>query len=254
MIFEFVSENKLVLPIHYNHILQGLIYHSFSDRTLADFLHNNGYQLNKRKFKLFSFSRLMGDFIIDNQNKQIIFESPVKFVVTSVKPVIIQDITSNIIKNNYVRIGKEHLFLKEVKFESFNVESNKMYIKMLSPVVTYKTYEANGSKKTHYYSPWEPEFEEQIKNNLLKKYELVEGKKPDNLEFSIKPLFKKETAKPNIILYRDFVIKGWSGIFELSGDLKLLKIAYDIGIGAKNSLGFGCFEILTSKSSKNSRR
>lgn len=47
------------------------------------------------------------------------------------------------------------------------------------------------------------------------------------------------------VIYKDVIIKkgGWALIF-LRATLYFLKIAYDAGLGSKNSQGFGCFEIL----------
>ncbi len=51
---------SLVLPIHYNELIQAFIYRNLSE-DLATFLHNKGFSLSegKRKFKLFTFSRLL---------------------------------------------------------------------------------------------------------------------------------------------------------------------------------------------------
>ena len=50
------DNDEIVLPIHYNYIVQSAIYNSISDE-LADFLHNTGYSTEKRTFKLFLFHR-----------------------------------------------------------------------------------------------------------------------------------------------------------------------------------------------------
>ena len=44
-------------------------------------------------------------------------------------------------------------------------------------------------------------------------------------------LFKEDNSFP---------IKGWEGRFKLKGPKELLQVALDCGLGAKNSLGFGC--------------
>lgn len=49
-------------------------------------------------------------------------------------------------------------------------------IRMLSPVTIYSTlFSANGKKKTYYYSPFEKEFSQLIRANILKKYEALYG-------------------------------------------------------------------------------
>jgi len=55
---DFISEKPVVLPIHYNYLVQSFIY-STIDEKMADFLHNKGYG-ETRKFRLFCFSNIMG--------------------------------------------------------------------------------------------------------------------------------------------------------------------------------------------------
>ena len=62
---EFQTPGTIVLPLHYNHMLQGFIYRTI-DEKMAAFLHNRGYG-SARKFKLFTFSRLIGTY--DNKSK-----------------------------------------------------------------------------------------------------------------------------------------------------------------------------------------
>lgn len=47
-----------------------------------------------------------------------------------------------------------------------------------------------------------------------------------------------------IIKYKGTVIKGYSGDFILKGNPELIKLAYDTGLGSKNSQGFGCIEVM----------
>ena len=55
------ATENIRLPIHYNYLIQSLIYHSL-DEEFAEFLHDQGYEVEKRKFKLFNFSRLLGQY------------------------------------------------------------------------------------------------------------------------------------------------------------------------------------------------
>lgn len=241
--FTFTSKNEIVLPIHHNHILQGFIYNSFSDKSFATFLHDQGYKWNKRNFKLFTYSRLMGKYKINNQKKEIVYQPPVCLVISSIKDEIIQDLTANIIKKSWLQLGKQQVFMDNLRLETYSHQQDELTVNMLSPVVTYHTVIEDGKKKTHYFSPWDGEFSEQIKNNLLKKYEIIHGESIQVENFTIKALFNKKN-KPNIVLFRGFVIKGWMGKFKLSAASKLLELAFDAGIGAKNSMGQGCFEIV----------
>jgi len=69
---EMVGQKDIVLPIHYNHVIQGFIY-SMIDRELSGFLHNKGYG-DGRKFKLFCFSNIIGKSRIDGESGSIVFK------------------------------------------------------------------------------------------------------------------------------------------------------------------------------------
>lgn len=118
---------------------------------------------------------------------------------------------------------------------------------MLSPLTCYSTLKkGDGSRKTYYYSPFEEEFSVLIKENLRKKYKVVFGN-TNGFDFSIKPR-RVLPQDQKIIIYnrnrtnKGTVIKAWMGFYELSGSKKALELAYDVGLGAKNSQGFGCWE------------
>lgn len=73
---------ETVLPIQYNHLVQSMLYQSL-DSDFAGFLHGQGFKSESRKFRLFVFSRLLGRFKIDKTNDTIIFQCPMKLIVSS---------------------------------------------------------------------------------------------------------------------------------------------------------------------------
>lgn len=56
---------SIEIPLHYNHILQGVIYNSI-DLELVLFLHDKGYVSNGHSFKMFAFSQLKGKYEINH--------------------------------------------------------------------------------------------------------------------------------------------------------------------------------------------
>ncbi len=53
----------ITLPINYNHLLVDAIYRFLAESNpeYADFLHEEGYHANEKRFKLFTFSQLMAE-------------------------------------------------------------------------------------------------------------------------------------------------------------------------------------------------
>ncbi len=66
-------QGTVSLPLHYQHLLQGLLYRSLENEQLAAFLHDRGFRHGKRSFKLFTFSRLFGTHQVNRERKTIHF-------------------------------------------------------------------------------------------------------------------------------------------------------------------------------------
>lgn len=239
-----LSSDRLKLPIHYNELVQGFIYNHIS-KELAQWLHDEGFAYEKRNFKLFTFSRITGKFNIDSRRGTIEFMSPSKLTVSSPIERFTQELANEMVKSNNLRLGKNRVYLKQLDVESPLDFSYEMKIKMLSPVTIYSTLQkADGSSKTYYYSPFESEFSLLLEANLKKKASiLLENDKVDEYSFSIEPTRVKNRDQ-KILTYKNFVIKAWMGEYKIKGSPKLHRIAYDSGLGGKNSQGFGCFEVI----------
>ncbi len=241
--FVFDSEKgKILLPINYNRYLQSFIYKNISPK-LAGFLHNKGFRYEKRSFKLFTFSRIFGKYRILKEKKKLEFYTPVSFYLSTVYPVIAEEFTEKMVKTDDIKIGRNRLILNSVEVFMKRINKNKLTVKMLSPITVYSTLKkSDGSKKTYYYSPFEKEFSELVGKNILKKYISYYKKQPVNKEFIINPIKVSEKRNLVITFYKETVIKGWTGIYEIGSSPELLEFSYCVGIGSKNSQGFGMWE------------
>jgi len=236
------AETPLILPKSHNHLLQGFIY-SLLDPLLRKRLHKEGYPYEKRRFKLFTFSRLLGKVKMFKEYFQ--FNPPLKLIISSPKDEILQSLAEGLLKSPEVILGKNTVYIDSINVAARPSFNHKVTIKMLSPVTIRSTlYGADGSKKSYYYSPFEKEFCRLIKENLRKKYKIVFNKNlGHDFEFSIKPQ-KVPPSSEKIIIYKGTVIKAWMGIYEIKGNPEVIALSYDTGLGAKNSQGFGCWEKL----------
>lgn len=237
----FQAESSIIFPVHYNEQIQGFIYRHLNP-VIAGFLHDTGYTFEKRKYTLFTFSRLMGKRKVAKE--QIEFRSPLKLIISSPLDPLLQSLAEHLIRKKSLKIGENTLFLESIAVGFKPTLERETVIKMLSPVTIYSTLEsADGRKKTYYYNPLEKEFSKLARENIVKKYKALNGTEPPSKDFQISPLtFDKRNEV--IVKYKGFIIKGWMGKFILKGERELLQLAYDAGIGSKNSQGFGCFEVV----------
>lgn len=233
--------DQLVLPIHYNYLVQAAIYNSI-DSELANFLHEKGYQDGSRSFKLFSFSLLQGAYQMDRVRKTIAFGGEIKLIVSSPLPDFCQSLVNSLLTKGSLRLGAQELEIEKVNVRQFQVKENQVNIRTISPAVLYSTLlRPDGRKYTVYFQPGESDYTRLFNENLRKKYRALFEREAPAGEIEVRPL---GLQRMKIINYKNTMIKGYSGKLFLSGPRELLQLAIDGGIGSKNSQGFGCVEVV----------
>ncbi|NPV81706.1 MAG: CRISPR-associated endoribonuclease Cas6 [Firmicutes bacterium] len=235
-----VKGEPLTLPIHYNELVQGAIYTSL-DEEIGDFIHDMGFVHEKRSFKLFTYSRLMGNYRVDSQVGKIQFVDSIRLVISSPIKVFCASILTRMIKDGHVRLGTRVVDVEGVEVGEPVVQQDRIRAHTLSPIVAYSTmYRADGRKYTCYFQPGEAEFADLVSNNLRKKYELVYRSDAPPETLVIRTL---RQPRMNLLSYHGTIIKGYSCRLEISGPSALLQTAVDAGLGSKGSQGFGCIEL-----------
>ncbi len=242
----FHARGQVEVPVHYGTLLQGLIYHQMDNPVLRSYLHEHGFVLEKRGFKLFTFSRLMGKSVRYNRDsRSLTYTPPIKLVICSPISFILKELGTGLLRQGCARLGDVQLEVKEMAAANPRVSSRSIRVQMLSPVVMYSTTKSkSGRSYTYYYSPFEPRFAELIGANLAKKHLLIYGRRAETEDFSFRPA-RVEEKDFKITRYKDTIIKGWMGEYYLTGRPELLQVALDAGLGAKNSQGYGCCTMVT---------
>lgn len=237
VLVRFENSKEVVLPVSYNYYIESAIYNSLSPQ-LSAFLHKYGFEVGKRRFKLFTFSRIFGPYRIVNSS--IKFYGNMSILVSSPLKRFIEEFVNGIMKRGEIKVGDVVLKVKSVYFPKLPAFKNELTSKTLSPITVYSTLTAaNGDKKTYFYSPFEKQFSELISKNAIKKASFLSKRKVNKgLEFE--PLKMREV----FINYKGTVIRGWVGTFKLSGPVTLIRATYEAGLGSKNSEGFGMYEIM----------
>jgi len=231
----------IILPLHYHHALQGFIYRNLGE-GLATRIHDHGYSWGKRRLKMFVFSRILkkGKRI----GEEIRFSGSIRIRIGSPFTAFLESLVETLLKKGRLRLGSSWVGIEAIEILPRPVFENGIKIRAISPITVYSTLrKPDGKKKTYYYSPFEREFSELIGANLKKKFEIVHEKEPVRMDFLLKP---ERVDGRNLVItsFRGTIIKAWSGIYRLSGEKKILELAYDCGLGSKNSQGFGMIEVL----------
>lgn len=229
---------RVVVPVDYNHLVQAAIYGSIS-RELSSFLHDEGFLYGKRRFKMFTFSRLLGHFSLDRGSRLLVYDGDVTLYISSPIGRFVEELASTLVKRGYMVLGKR-LEVVEVAIPPAPRIASEVRVRTLSPVTVYSTlYTPDGRKKTYYYSPYEREFSRLASDNAKKKYYVLH-RRVIKSDMEVEPLRVKEVFAS----YKGTVVRGWVGRFILRGPKSLIATVYEAGLGAKNSQGFGMLEVV----------
>ena len=238
LLIELQKIYQFILPVNYNYLLQSMIYNLLDNKEkLSRKIHETGYQIEDKHFKLFTFSLLRGQYKI--HGKRIEFLDKVRFEIRTVDKNILLTIVESLLNLETLRIGQNLVKILNVKIGEKKLTGTSYKIRMISPLVVRST--DADTKKTLYYNPFDTEFKSRIMENFERKYQAYYHKVPTG-RFDIEPI-NFSLKNKFVTKYKDYLITGWKGEFEIRGDAEVLDFLYQVGLGEKNSMGFGMFVI-----------
>ncbi|MCY7222328.1 hypothetical protein MK546_09575 [Streptococcus cristatus] len=104
LLIELQKIDQFILPVNYNYLLQSMIYSLLKNKEdLSAQLHERGYPLEDKYFKLFTFSLLQGQYKM--QGKRIEFLDKVRFEIRTIDQSILFTIAEFLSNLDELRIG-----------------------------------------------------------------------------------------------------------------------------------------------------
>ena len=256
-----VTDFPASFPFNYQYPLQAAIYALIreSSSEYSQFLHEKGYVRDgiDRIFKFFTFSKLMfspklrGSAGFENVRQ-------IEFIFSTLVEKSLRHMILGIFSDRAMPLWVNH---RELKFTITNVDvmedhefSGQEKFICLSPIAVSTMMENDKGRRVphflNYMVPDERErFAENIKNNLINKYETLNSapyeKRTHKFSFHFDPVYiaKKNGTISKLINFKNNIkIKAMEAPFIVEADPDLIKIGYECGWGEKNSAGFGCSE------------
>ncbi len=237
------------LPINYNYFLTGAIYRFLkeSDPEYAHFLHQGGYEQEKRRFKLFTFSQLMAKER-EIRGDQIHFRSPLTWCVSSSQEPFLENFAAALMQTGILQIEHHRLRVQDVEVLRQPRFGPQMTFRCLSPITMSTVRERANKLDTHYCLPDDPQFSELVRQNLIRKYEAVYRQPPQEQSFAMTfdPAYidKKGGRVTRLVDFKGTKIRGILSPFHVIGAPELIHVGYACGFGDKNSMGFGMVEVV----------
>ena len=250
-----ISSN--VIPINYQYELSSWIYKTIhrGNKNIAIWLHEHGYRLKDKSFRLFTFSHLQIRQIKADNDRLFILAGPVQLIVSFFPLKIIEPFISGVFKEQAFTIGdkksKAGFIVRSLEKLPEPDFTESMKYRCLSPMhIAKRNSETSGIEYLH---PDNQEFKELLLLNLInKKKSFEQNRDAEKVENIITADFKllSEAKKKGITVKagtdQETKIIGYMFDFMFEAPQVNQKIGYYCGFGKANSQGFGCVEVLKS--------
>ncbi|MBM3162582.1 MAG: CRISPR-associated endoribonuclease Cas6 [Chlorobi bacterium] len=254
---------SITLPVNNSYLLSSLIY-NIVDRSSSEFaekLHAEGYRLQNKSFKLFTYSPLFiagkgRKWSIRDDGQMSTRDNPLQFTISSPKSEFIEHLVVGLLHEPFVSVGKERFRVETVRRLDAPEISGDMRFIALSPIVC--ATKRAGVLYAQYLFPGDEDFERVLCENLCRKYEALHGRPyaADNSTFrftldqdyadrkngKIQKLITIKEGRPD-----ETKVKGLLAPFRLEAPPELMEIGYECGFGEKNSQGFGMVKVDTCR-------
>lgn len=110
---------------------------------------------------------------------------------------------------------------------------------MLSPIVAIEKTDDNQTK---YLSPRDYQFTDYLNHNFSKKYQTYYHNLPSsNLDIVVSDVSFRDKC---VTRFQGIFINAWNCRLYIQGSPEYLTFIYNVGLGSKNSQGFGMINII----------
>lgn len=238
----FYSEHSVILPWHYPHLLHGFLYGAIAKASphLGGFLHDQGFVAENHRYKMLVFSRLYPRRAVSHP-EGLCLTPPIHWWVSSPLPATMEALAGTLLVEREVLLGAARLEVEGVEVEPLPEFSARVMCETLSPLVASTGVRKGEKLYKRFLSPEEPDFWRVVELNLKRKAAAL------GITVSTGTVVRFEAVgvwRSRLYLTQGTQVRGYEGRFLMEGDEELLILAYEAGLGERNSQGFGMFRVL----------
>lgn len=251
-------------PLNYNYYLSAAIYKllQFGSKKFSSFLHDIGFQLNGKQYKLFSFALRFNNALVGKNNFRLISPDVMLYISSPLIETFIQNFIIGSLQNQFLEISdgrtKSTLVINQIESLPEQIFQEINFFVLLSPLVLSTVNEIDNKKHQHYFRYYDDIFEinRVMNQNLKNKFKIIYNRdySGDDLilvwdQYYIKKKSsegKRLTKKISIpvIDNRPVDIIANEIPFSVTGSKELVNVGYQCGFGEKNSMGFGLADLI----------
>ena len=252
------------IPYNYGYYLAATIYNTLSQSS-SDFatrLHDQGYAPEgaRQKFKYFTFSNLQIPVRTKEQGQIVSRSRAVTLYLSSPKEDFLQHLIIGLFADGPLRIHNALFDKQSIESLPEPEWSESMTFSMLSPLAVSAYRDPSMGMNTKEYLRYDDgRLPGILMHNLQAKYRGIYGNEPpeSRIPFSItfesgylKRMQDKGRGVGKLITIKDVNeretrVKAIECPFTVTGHPELIKVGYECGFGANNSMGFGMVRVDT---------
>lgn len=241
----FTVLDNQIIDYNYNHRMQTVLYNMMSkiDKNKAMKLHDEGFKIDNKRFKLFNFSLFFMKYETTEEGIKVKKGSKVKLILSG-KSEIIKTIIHGFIKAQQFKFYDTTLKLEDMLDDKKFNFSKVMLYKVRTPIVE-SIFDAE-TKKIIYLNTLNQEYYKALAFNLMRKYELVYGEKYNGeLYFDIENVLN--VRKKYIRVKNGYLVGYYNFELFVEAEPKMQMVSYFLGFGQNNSLGMGMVSYITGR-------
>lgn len=205
-----------------------------ANEDLANFLHSH------TSYKYYTFSNI----ILNDREKSREGLQFTKgyFYISSPDEDFIKSFTMGLLKDSEFSLGESKFVVEEIQILKRKEIPKVCTMKTLSPIyVKTNRVTKEGTLKERDLTPRDGKFHENLHKNLVKRYTKRYGRKPKEDHFEIVEIHRQKERRYKI---KSSYRRCTEMTFSIHGSQELLQFAYEVGLGEKNAMGFGCVEVI----------
>jgi len=250
--FELTDPKERILPLNYQYELSSWIYHALNsaDPAFATWLHDKGYTDDRKQFKLFTFSNLVIPQRRIQADRLEIRSRDISMLISMLPDEMVSHFITGLFQDQSFTLGDR---LTQVPLKVISVEglaepvfSGNMSFRVLSPLLI--SYKYPEERYARYLSPDDALYPVLFFRNLKEKYKAFMKKEIHFHEQDGRIEIQTEPRKKGILIKAgtpsESKIIGYQYDFRIAAPVELLRLGYYTGFGEKNSMGFGCGEVM----------
>lgn len=223
------TKDPVTLPLAYNELIQGLLYSCWRGRY-PEFHDDTTNQIRK-----FVFGRLEGKCRVNAQTRTIRFSDLVEFEVRTPYEELLDECAAQLASRGKAQLGAYELDLVNLQSKDRLIFPSRATIRMITPVVEYRTKENH----TIPISPMDMDWISLVQANTQKKA----AELGIAFDAPFQAIAFDETMRKQVTRFKGTYVTGWTGKLMLAADPSIVAMLWCCGLGAKNSQGFGLFDI-----------